>query len=99
MAPEEAPGIFPGTSLKEDHPAPIPIGPEIGEGALLLGKIAAGSVIALFMIQSASAPVVAIPMTGKGYRSCDRVLWGKEIRTFSVNSRVKVRKIPLIYWA
>ena len=82
MAPEEAPGILPGTSQKEDPLTPIPIGPEIGEGALLLGKIAAGGVIAPFVIQSASVPVVAIPMTGKGDRSCDRVLWGKKLGLF-----------------
>ena len=72
MAPEEAPGIIPGTSQKEDPPTPIQIGPEIGMGALLLGKIAAGGPIPLFVTQSGFAPVLVIPMTGKGDKSCDR---------------------------
>ena len=38
IAPEEAPGIVPGTSQKEDPPTPIRIGPEIGEGALRLSS-------------------------------------------------------------
>ena len=82
MAPEEAPGILPGTSQKEDFPTPIPIGPEIVEGALLLETIVAGGVIALFVIQSISAPAVAIPMTGKGDRCSDVVSWGKKLRLF-----------------
>ena len=92
MAPEEVPGILPGKSQKEDHQTPIPTRPEKGEGALLLGMIGAGDVIALFVIQSVSAPVVATPMTGKGDRCSDRVSWEKKLGLF-------FRKIPLIYWA
>ena len=49
MAPEEAPGILPGTSQKEDPTTPIQTGPEIAEGALLLGTIAAGGATVLFV--------------------------------------------------
>ena len=45
MAREEAPGMIPGTSQKDDLldlQTPTKIDPEIGEGALLLGMIAAG---------------------------------------------------------
>ena len=82
MAPEEAPGIVPGTSQKEDPPTPIQIGPETGEGDLLLRKIAAGGATVLFVIQSGFAPVVVIPMTGEGDKSCDRGFKGAKIRTF-----------------
>ena len=76
MAPKEAPGTVPGTSQKEDPPTPIQTGPEIGEGALLLGTIAAGGAAVLFVIQSGFAPVVVIPMTGEGDKSCDRDFQG-----------------------
>ena len=69
--------MIPGTSQKEDPPNPTEIELEIGEGALLLGMIAAGGATVLFMIQSGFVPVVAIPMTGKGDRSCDRVFMGQ----------------------
>ena len=71
--------MIPGTSQKDDlldlH-TPTKKDPEIGEGALLLGMIAAGNATVLSVIQNGFAPVVAIPMTGKGDRSCDRGLLG-----------------------
>ena len=73
MAREEAPGMILGTSQKEDPPNPTEIDPEILEGALLLGMIAAGGATVLFVIQSGFVPVVAIPMTGDGDKPCD---WG-----------------------
>ena len=79
-APEEAPGILPGTSLRESPPIPTPTSPEIGEGALLLGKYAARDAIPQFVILSDTAPAMVIPM--KGDRYSDRVLRGKENRTF-----------------
>ena len=78
MAPEEAPGIVPGTSQKEDPPTHIQTGPEIGEGALLLGMIVAGGATVLFVIQSGFVPVVVIPMTGEGDKPCDRGFKGKK---------------------
>ena len=82
MAPEEAPGIVPGTSQKEDPPTPIQIGPEIGEGTLLLGTIAARGATALFVIQSGIALVVVIPMTGEGDKPCDRGFKGEKLGSF-----------------
>ena len=83
MAPEEAPGIIQGTSQKEDPPTPIQIGPEMREGALLLGTIAAGGATVLFVIKSGFAPVVVILMTGVGDKSCDRVFQGgQKLRRF-----------------
>ena len=80
MAREEAPGMIPGTSQKDDLldlQTPTKIDPEIGEGALLLGMIAAGDATVLFVIQSGFVPVVVIPMTGEGDKQCDRVFsWG-----------------------
>ena len=104
MAREEAPGMIPGTSQKEDPPNPIEIDPEIGEGALLLGMIAAGDATDLSESRKGFAPVVATPMTGEGDKPCDGVFNGgggtrKKLGQFLVNSRVKARKIPLIYWA
>ena len=103
MAREEAPGMIPGTGQKEDHPnppTPTGIDPEIGEGALLLGMIAAGNAIVLFVIQNGFAPVVAIPMTGDGDKPCDMGFEGENLGShFLVNSHAKARKIPLIYWA
>ena len=76
------------------------IDPEIGEGALLLGMIAAGNAIVLFVIQNGFAPVVAIPMTGDGDKPCDMGFEGENLGShFLVNSHAKARKIPLIYWA
>ena len=103
MAREEAPGTIPGTGQKEDlpnPPTPTGIDPEIGEGALLLGMIAAGNAIVLFVIQNGFAPVVAIPMTGDGDKPCDMGFEGENLGShFLVNSHAKARKIPLIYWA
>ena len=69
MAREEAPGMIPGTSQKDDlldlH-TPTKIDPEIGEGALLLGMIAAGNATDLSEIRNGFAPVVVTPMTGEG---------------------------------
>ena len=76
MAPEEAPGIVPGTSQKEDPPTHIQTGPEIGEGALLLGTIAAGGATVLFVTQSGFALVVVFPRTGVGDKSCDQGVKG-----------------------
>ena len=76
MAREEAPGMIPGTSQKDDLQTPTKIDPEIGEGALLLGMIAAGNAIVLFVIQNGFAPVVVTPMTGEGDKPCDGVLMG-----------------------
>ena len=74
MAREEAPGMIPGTSQKDDlldlH-TPTKIDPEIGEGALLLGMIAAGNATVLSVIQNGFAPVVATPMTGDVDKPCD----------------------------
>ena len=57
--------MIPGTSQKDDlldlH-TPTKIDPEIGEGALLLGMIAAGGATVLFVIQSGFVPVVVIPI-------------------------------------
>ena len=82
MAREEAPGMIPGTSQKDDlldlH-TPIKIDPEIGEGALLLGMIVAGGATVLFVIQSGFVPVVAIPMTGDGDKPCDRGFEGENL--------------------
>ena len=79
MAREEAPGMIPGTSQKDDllnlH-TPTKIDPEIGEGALLLGMIAAGNATVLSVIQNGFAPVVATPMTGDGDKPCDGVSKG-----------------------
>ena len=82
MAPEEAPGIVPGTSQKEDPPTPIQIGPEIGEGALLLGMIAAGDATDLSESRKGFAPVVATPMTGEGDKPCDRGFKGEKLGSF-----------------
>ena len=81
MARGEAPGMIPGTGQKDDHPnlpTPTGIDPEIGEGALLLGMIAAGNATVLSVIQNGFAPVVATPMTGDGDKPCDGVSkgWG-----------------------
>ena len=79
MAREEAPGMIPGTSQKDDlldlH-TPTKIDPEIGEGALLLGMIAAGNATDLSEIRNGFAPVVATPMTGEGDKPCDGVFNG-----------------------
>ena len=103
MAREEDPGVIPGTSQKDDLPnllTPTRKDPEIGEGALLLGMIAAGNATVLSVIQNGFAPVVAIPMTGDGDKPCDRGFEGENLGShFLVNSRVKAKKIPLIYWA
>ena len=77
MAREEAPGMIPGTSQKDDLQTPTKIDPEIGEGALLLGMIAAGNATVLSVIQNGFAPVVAIPMTGDVDKPCDRGFKGK----------------------
>ena len=99
--------MIPGTSQKDDlldlH-TPTKIDPEIGEGALLLGMIAAGDATDMSENRKGFAPVVATPMTGEGDKPCDGVFNGgggtrKNLGQFSVNSRVKARKIPLIYWA
>ena len=82
MAQEEAPGTIPGTSQKEDPPTPIRTGPEIGEGALLLGMIVAGGATVLFVIQSGFVPVVAIPMTGEGDKPCDRGFKGEKLGSY-----------------
>ena len=95
MAPEEAPGIVPGTSQKEDPPTPIQIGPDIGEGALLLGTIAAGGATVLFVIQSGIAPVVVIPMTGEGDKPCDRGFKGGKIRIIFSKFACKSKKKSL----
>ena len=50
IAPEEAPRTVPGTSQNEDPPTHIQTGPEIGEGALLLGMIIAVGATVLFVI-------------------------------------------------
>ena len=76
MAREEAPGMIPGTSQKDDLQTPTKIDPEIGEGALLLGMIAAGNATVLSVIQNGFAPVVATPMTGDGDKPCDGVSKG-----------------------
>ena len=81
MTREEAPGMIPGTGQKDDLPnlpTPTGIDPEIGEGPLLLGMIAAGNATVLSVIQNGFAPVVAIPMTGDGDKPCDGVSkgWG-----------------------
>ena len=79
MAREEAPGMIPGTSQKDDLlnlPTPTGIDPEIGEGALLLGMIAAGNATDLSEIRNGFAPVVVTPMTGEGDKPCDGVLMG-----------------------
>ena len=64
MAREEAPGMIPGTSQKDDlldlH-TPTKIDPEIGEGALLLGMIAAGDATDMSESRKGFAPVVATP--------------------------------------
>ena len=82
MAREEAPGMIPGTSQKEDPPTPTEIDPEIGEGALLLGMIAAGGATVLFVIQSGFVPVVAIPMTGDGDKPRDRGFKGENLGSY-----------------
>ena len=72
MAREEDPGVNPGTSQKDDLPnllTPTRKDPEIGEGALLLGMIAAGNAT----VQNGFAPVVVTPMTGEGDKPCDGV--------------------------
>ena len=79
MAREEDPGVNPGTSQKDDLPnllTPTRKDPEIGEGALLLGMIAAGNATVLSVIQNGFAPVVATPMTGEGDKPCDGVFNG-----------------------
>ena len=59
MAPEEAPGILPGTSQGETlPPTTIPTDQETGGGSLLLGKNAAGDAIPQFVILSDTAPAV-----------------------------------------
>ena len=91
MAREEDPGVIPGTSQKDDLPnllTPTRKDPEIGEGALLLGMIAAGNATVLSVIQNGFAPVVATPMTGDGDKPCDGVskgggvFLGKKSRSF-----------------
>ena len=82
MAREEAPGMIPGTSQKDDLQTPTKIDPEIGEGALLLGMIVAGGATVLFVIQSGFAPVVVIPMTGEGDKPCDRGFKGEKLGSF-----------------
>ena len=103
MAREEDPGVIPGMSQKDDLPnllTPTRKDPEIGEGALLLGMIAAGNATVLSVIQNGFAPVVAIPMTGDGDKPCDMGFEGENLGShFLVNSRVKAKKISLIYWA
>ena len=79
MARGEDPGMIPGTSQKDDLLnllTPPGIDPEIGEGALLLGMIAAGNATVLSVIQNGFAPVVATPMTGDGDKPCDGVSKG-----------------------
>ena len=82
MAREEAPGMILGTSQKEDPPNPTEIDPEILEGALLLGMIAAGGATVLFVIQSGFVPVVAIPMTGDGDKPRDRGFKGENLGSY-----------------
>ena len=85
MAREEAPGMIPGTSQKDDLldlQTPTKIDPEIGEGALLLGMIAAGNATVLFVIQNGFAPVVAIPMTGDGDKPCDGGFEGENLGSY-----------------
>ena len=82
MAQEEAPGMILGTSQKEDPPNPTEIDPEILEGALLLGMIAAGGATVLFVIQSGFVPVVAIPMTGDGDKPRDRGFKGENLGSY-----------------
>ena len=80
MAREEAPGMIPGTSQKDDLldlQTPTKIDPEIGEGALLLGMIAAGNATDLSEIRNCFAPVVVTPMTGEGDKPCDRGFKGE----------------------
>ena len=74
--------MIPGTSQKEDSPTPTKIDPEIGEGALLLGMIAAGGATVLFVIQSGFVPVVAIPMTGDGDKPRDRGFKGENLGSY-----------------
>ena len=95
MVPEEAPGIVPGTSQKEDPPTPTQTGPEIGEDALLLGTISAGGATILFVIQSGIAPVVVIPMTGEGDKPCDRGFKGGKIRVILSKFACKSKKKSL----
>ena len=82
MAREEAPGMILGTSQKEDPPNPTEIDPEILEGALLLGMIAAGGATVLFVIQSGFVPVVAIPMTGDRDKPRDRGFKGENLGSY-----------------
>ena len=85
MAREEAPGMIPGTGQKEDllnPPTPTGIDPEIREGTVLLGMIAAGNAIVLFVIQNGFAPVVVTPMTGDGDKPCDRGFEGENLGSF-----------------
>ena len=82
MAREGAPGMIPGMSQKEDPPNPTEIDPEILEGALLLGMIAAGGATVLFVIQSGFVPVVAIPMTGDGDKPRDRGFKGENLGSY-----------------
>ena len=79
MAREEDPGVIPGTSQKDDLLnllTPTRKDPEIGEGALLLGMIAAGDATDLSEIRNGFAPVVVTPMTGEGDKPCDGVFNG-----------------------
>ena len=103
MARGEDPGMIPGTSQKDDLlnlPTPTRIDPEIGEGALLLGMIAAGNATVLSVIQNGFAPVVATPMTGDGDKPCDGVskgggsFWGKNLGRFSSIFACKSKKNP-----
>ena len=73
--------MIPGTSQKDDLQTPTKIDPEIGEGALLLGMIAAGDATDMSENRKGFAPVVATPMTGEGDKPCDGVfLMGGGIR-------------------
>ena len=98
MAREEAPGMIPGTSQKDDlldlH-TPTKKDPEIGEGALLLGMIAAGDATDLSESRKGFAPVVATPMTGEGDKPCDRGFKGGKIRNIFSKFACKSKKKSL----
>ena len=88
-------------SQKDELPnllTPTRIDPEIGEGALLLGMIAAGNATVLSVIQNGFAPVVATPMTGEGDKPCDGVFNGGgvlgKIRTIFSKFACKSQKNP-----
>ena len=93
--------MIPGTSQKDDlldlH-TPTKIDPEIGEGALLLGMIAAGDATDLSESRKGFAPVVATPMTGEGDKPCDGVFNGggtrKKLGTIFSKLACKSQKNP-----